>query len=289
MPDFPPAFQVGSGGRVVQPRPALIPGRAQFQDRAVAFQDAVRLGGQVNGLIRSAAQDAPVQRRAVVAAAGGVEPPVFGDAHGGVDGRLAPHVGQGRAFRRHFQRPVGRLAHFPGQVNLAGSDGPGVHPEGQVDVRRNPHVQVAGVIANVGFVVQKHVGAPVEVGKTRLEQPEEFRHFEILFHSVRGQVLGVGIKFQAGVVDLALAVVGQHFGFICGGGHCKPPSGLLAPILAPKNAGGVMPPAPAFSSSPSPRLASYSSPLLDGSGRLDLFHQVVVPVALGDEDSLGII
>ena len=50
-----------------------------------------------------------------------------------------------------------------------------------------------------------------------------------------------------------------------------------------------MPPAPAFSSSPSPRLASYSSPLLDGSGRLDLFHQVVVPVALGDEDNLGIV
>ena len=160
---------------------------------------------------------------AVVCAACGVEAPEFRDADLRVDGRLAVEIPLRRALRGNFYRQVRRLAHFPGQVNLAWPNGRGVHPERQVDVRRDPHVQVARVVADERLIIKKDVRPAVKVGASGGDQAEQFAQFLILFHVIRRCILDVGVEFQAGIVDFALLAVGQHrSGGGSAGGHDHP-------------------------------------------------------------------
>ena len=175
--------------------------------------------------VRSVDQFTAPYRLPMIPPAGGVETPEFRDTDGGVDGRFTVDVRAGGTLGRDFHSPVGRLPHLPGKVDFAGSDRLGIHAKGQVDVGRSPHVQVARVVADKGFIIQKHVGALVEVGETSAEEAKYFRQFEVLFHGVGSHILLIGVELQAGIVNLALPPIGQH---ICaagclGGRHHRTP------------------------------------------------------------------
>ena len=128
----------------------------------------------------------------------------------GIDGGFAVDILLAGAFRSDFQHPVRGLAHLPRKVELAGTDGIGVHSEGQVHVGGDADVEVARVIADVGLAVEKNVGATVEIGDVGAEKPDDFVQFAVLFHRVVRRLRHVGVEVQAGVVDFAPPTVGQH-------------------------------------------------------------------------------
>ena len=91
-----------------------------------------------------------------------------------------------------------------------------VDSKNQAHVRADADVEITAVVAYVGIEVQQHIGALAEVGEPGPEQAVYFRLFLALFHCIRLFRSGlIGVELQAVVVDLTLAVVGNHCDF-CG-------------------------------------------------------------------------
>ena len=77
---------------------------------------------------------------------------------------------------------------------MARTDGLGVYAEGDVYVGCNPHIQVAGVIADVGVGIDKDVRAAVEVGEVGEEQSHDLVNLTALFHVVGRYFLFEGVN-----------------------------------------------------------------------------------------------
>ena len=221
LPHLRPPLQVGARGWVVEPRPVIIPAQTQPQHRAVALQDAVRRRGQRDRLIPPGHQPVAGQLRPVILTILRIEAPVFRHADAGIEVSLPAHVLWPGARRADLQHPIRRLAHFPGQVELALPDGLSIHAEGQVHVRGDADIEVGGVVADDRVAAEEGIGTLLEVGEPTGKQAEDGVDGPFLIHCFRLEDQFVGIEVESGVVNLALPVVGPHGrrGYDCRAGH----------------------------------------------------------------------
>ena len=112
----------------------VFPAQVQVQHCAAAPVHPLARLDYGYGLILPVGQPVAGQRGGVEAAAGGVKPPVFGDAKLGVAAALAVIVVVGGAEGRHFQDEIGQLALAVDAIPPLGADVGRVYVEGDQQV-----------------------------------------------------------------------------------------------------------------------------------------------------------
>ena len=71
-------------------------------------------------------------------------------------------------------------------------------------------LRLVGVVANDRVGVEENVGPAVEIGAVGTKQDQDGFQLEVLLHGVRLQDRFIGVEVEAGVVNLALPMVGPH-------------------------------------------------------------------------------
>ena len=146
----------------------------------------------------------------MVLAAGAVEPPVFGHAVVGINVALARVVLPARALRGHFQHELRRLADLANHVAVALKNGGGVYAERDQAIGLDPASAVVGVVAQIAFAPDEHVGPRAEVVVEDQVRPGRCRG---LLHGI-GSLGRIGQRRQArvpvggGDLSVVVAVIG---------------------------------------------------------------------------------
>ena len=138
---------------------------------------------------------------AVQLAAGGINPPVFGDANAGVQAGLLPGIPLVGGFGSDFQSEVRRLARFPDHIAVALPNGVGFHAGGHVEIRPETVVHVVLV------VIDEAVGTNQDIGPAG-----EMPGHEVAALVDGGSLLHIAAILQLRVWIRAHVIVGQHDG-----------------------------------------------------------------------------
>ena len=85
-----------------------------------------------------------------------------------------------------------------------------IYAEGHVHVRRNPHVQVAGVVANIGAYVYEDIVPGMKVRKQGIQLGEHGGDLSVLVHVIRRPLPHIRIEVEACVIYRPPFAVGEH-------------------------------------------------------------------------------
>ena len=168
----------------------------------------------------------------VPAVRGGVVPPVFADADGGVQLALGDEIIVGGVLGGDFQGELGRLAHDPNPVVLLADDFVGVHVKGNVAVRRDVAPGATRVVVNEVVAADESAGL---VGVTVLQQCVDVQELVVLLISVRqGRTVRCGIK-NAVLVKVGSLFDGRlgdrgYFGLKAGNGRPRVVHAVLVEV-----------------------------------------------------------